>query len=368
MKSLPCSIGGVLLAVLVTGCASWPPWGQPEDPLIAETCTSISNITEKNYRLGASMSYVLVGLGLIFEKSGVTLTSQMADHQIDQDRICRLRAKGKISEESWLQASLAFATASSAGASRTKDPEVLRKLKENLADLQVQVRKISEIGPRTPEIRGSVTELDISQVIADAQLVSDTELSARLKALNDKFGFQADSVATLREQYEKSQKARDEQDFRLLGTLAALQKQVETLRSASGPITVAGAQQLAWRQQQTFRIGFDLGSSNLSERAKLTLRSALSELTHSEDYRVELFGYTDTSGSAVTNAALSMARAQEARDFLMDMVQLEPSKILAVGRQRGVSKFGSPKENRVVEVRVFVLGAPDAFAEAVAPR
>lgn len=354
--------GVVTLAFLMSGCASW---FQPEDPLIAETCTSISNITEKNYKLGASISYLLVGLGAVFEKSGVTLTSQMASYQMDQDRICRMRAKGKISEDDWLKASLAFASASSAGASRSNDPEVLQKLKKNLDELQTQVRKISEMGPRPPGTLAPLTELDPNKVIADAQQLSDAELDARLKALSNTFEGQAYSVVRLREEYEKAQKVRDVQDFQLLGTLAALQKQVESLRSVREP----GAPEPAWRQQKTFRVTFDLGASELSERAKSSLQSALSALPKLADYRVELFGYTDTSGTPATNATLSMARAQEARDFLMDVVQLEPSKILAVGRQRGVTKFGSPKENRVVEVRVFVFGTPGTVAEtAAAPR
>ncbi len=361
LKRIQSMSGVIVLALSMTGCATWPVWFKPEDPRIAEACTSIRNVTEKNYKLGASISYLLVGLGVGFEKSGVALTNEMASYQMDQDRICRQRVKGEISEESWLKASLAYASASSAAASRSNDPAVLQKLKKNLEELQIAVRKISEMSPRVPGNPTSVTELDLSKVMADAQQMFDSELSARLKALNDTLGGQVTSIAALRDEFEKAQMVRNEQEFRLLGTISALQKQVEIL---SGPRPKAP--EPVWKQQQTFRITFAFGASTLSEQAKSTLQSDLGALPKSEDYRVELFGYADTSGSPGANAALSSARAQETRDFLTDVVQLAPSKILAVGHEHGVSKFGAPKENRIVEVRAFVLDAPRAVTEATA--
>jgi outer membrane protein OmpA-like peptidoglycan-associated protein len=186
-----------------------------------------------------------------------------------------------------------------------------------------------------------------------------------LTRLSETLGDRADSgVTKLREEYKQAQTKQDERQFQVLVQIAALQKRIDA--AGADPQARTDAQKPAWRQRQTLRVTFDLGKSDLSERGKFALQSALSDLQKSPEYRVEIFGYTDTSGSPAINAALSLARAQEARDFIVDVLHLEPSKMLVVGRQRGVDKFGPPRENRAVEIRVFVYGTPNAGTSAAA--
>lgn len=348
-----CSYAVTLLApILFAGCAFLSKPVQEVDPRIVKSCTDIRNLTEKNYKISAKFNYVLVAMGFDFERSGIKLSDEAAQHQLDMDRLCRQRATGDISEATWLQRVTEYAAASVATAVRANDPIALEELRANLDEMKAELMRLAQITPQDPSMPGSLPRLDVEKVIADARESTDSAISAKIKSLSEALDSKMQSNST----------AHEVKEYQLLVTIAALEKRVAGLEPKPPKVTPLADSALplppAWQPSPQFRVKFERGSWELTDEAKIRLSAALKALKRSQEYRIELFGYTDTSGSPVANAALSVARAQEARDFLMDVLELEPSKILAVGRQRSVSKFGSPAENRVVEVRAFTLDVP----------
>lgn len=350
---------GYLLFGLVSGCCLLPP---NEDPRVVQKCTSISNVVGKNYKLGARVSSFLLGGGLDFERSGVTLTAEAAERQIELDRLCRTWAVGGMSDDKWADASTKYIVASAVALSRAGNPEAQQALSDNLEELGELLKSLAALKPGGSLDVRSVD--DLRQAVMDAQRQSDREISAKLNTLSEAFGTRMDTGnASLREEYRLGRIKYETQQSQVLGALSDMRKRLDELEFVSskekqkGTTDGGGVQTsaLTWQQGQVFRVTFALGQAQLSDRAKFTLRSNLLGLSKDSNYRVELHGYTDISGSPAANASLSLARAQEARDFLTDVLQLDPSRLFAFGRQRGVTKFGANEENRAVEVRVFVL-------------
>jgi OOP family OmpA-OmpF porin len=63
-------------------------------------------------------------------------------------------------------------------------------------------------------------------------------------------------------------------------------------------------------QAQTFQVYFGLNEATLTGRNLATVRDAASAATKGAATRIEVTGYTDTSGNAVANQALSERRAK----------------------------------------------------------
>lgn len=66
-----------------------------------------------------------------------------------------------------------------------------------------------------------------------------------------------------------------------------------------------------------------------------------------------MVGHTDKSGSPHGNSRLSIARAQEVRDYLIVERRVPIGSVITIGRQHSASSFGLPAENRVVTIRVL---------------
>jgi OmpA-OmpF porin, OOP family len=90
------------------------------------------------------------------------------------------------------------------------------------------------------------------------------------------------------------------------------------------PDTIAGGEVDAngclRRTSQTIALGdvpFELGSAELTERAKKTLDAAAASLLVERDVKFEIAGHTDSSGSDELNERLSGARAASVRRYLI---------------------------------------------------
>jgi outer membrane protein OmpA-like peptidoglycan-associated protein len=104
---------------------------------------------------------------------------------------------------------------------------------------------------------------------------------------------------------------------------------------------------------------FPLNQSKLNDDAKAEL-DALASMTEGKDrYVIEVQGFTDKTGSALTNEALSRARADAVSRYLVNEKKVAIRSINALG-----SGYAMPvaddktregrKQNRRVEVRLFV--------------
>ncbi len=111
----------------------------------------------------------------------------------------------------------------------------------------------------------------------------------------------------------------------------------------------------SWQTKGATKVYFELGKSGLSVKSKQDLDS-LVRGPFPRELRVEVMGYADTTGNGKTNARLSIARAEEVRDYLIFERHVPASYVVTLGRQQGVSFFGPAAENRVVTVKVFEDG------------
>jgi outer membrane protein OmpA-like peptidoglycan-associated protein len=333
-----------------------------EDPEIASKCTDISNVIGKNYKLGANFNYLLVGGGVAFERSGIALTAEAAERQLNIDRLCRQWVKGAISNDEWLSVSTKIAVASAVSAARSDDPTVIEKLSENLEDLQSLMQSLANAksGDSGAALPVRSTE-ELKKAIADARRESDLVLRDQLNAVVDAVSLRvevsnAEALRTYRAALE-DQKLLDQQ---LIRSTLEFNRQLASLQiNLKAPPRQINT--LAQPPSQVFRIEFDTGRSQLTPKAQEKLQAAIPpRLFEQSGYLIEVNGYADTSGKPATNAKLSLARAQIVRDYLVDELKLEPGNIAIYGRQGGVSKFGPDHaSNRVVELKIF-LKEPEA--------
>jgi flagellar motor protein MotB len=107
-----------------------------------------------------------------------------------------------------------------------------------------------------------------------------------------------------------------------------------------------------WQTKGAMKVYFELGKSDLSRKSKQDLNSVFRG-PFPRELRVEVMGYADATGNVQKNARLSIARAEEVRDYLIFELHVPASYLVTLGRQQGVSFFGVPAENRVVTVKVF---------------
>lgn len=103
---------------------------------------------------------------------------------------------------------------------------------------------------------------------------------------------------------------------------------------------------------QRFVIYFEAGASELSPEAQKTLREALVLAQSRPGADIVITGHSDTVGEAIENDALSLRRAQQVRDLLMqsDLYKQSPlpaERIEAVGR--GERELAIPTADNVAE-------------------
>ncbi len=123
-----------------------------------------------------------------------------------------------------------------------------------------------------------------------------------------------------------------------------------------------------YKQQGTETVLFNVGKSNLTKQAMQQLDQAIESLRSAKNYVLEVQGYTDKTGSAEANLALSERRADAVVRYLTAQhnVPLRKIHVLGVGAE-GQTKVGNRearKQARKVEIKVYAL---DLNAPAGAP-
>ena len=114
--------------------------------------------------------------------------------------------------------------------------------------------------------------------------------------------------------------------------------------------------------QESILFGFD--KSELTVEGKTQLESIVKAAADAEDYVIELKGFTDTTGNAKYNLALSERRAQSVVRYLTleHRIPLHRVHVMGFGSESPVADNKSRdgrQQNRRVEVSVYKPGMPE---------
>lgn len=104
---------------------------------------------------------------------------------------------------------------------------------------------------------------------------------------------------------------------------------------------------------ETFAIYFDEGASELSGESDAVIDAVSKTYARCELYKIEIEGHADASGDAVTNQAISAARAEAVLAALKTRgVDAERAHLVAFGEKGAVTDEGAVPINRRTEVRL----------------
>ncbi len=110
-------------------------------------------------------------------------------------------------------------------------------------------------------------------------------------------------------------------------------------------------------------VHFSSNGRDLNESDQQQLKDAFKNTQVGPDTKIIVVGYTDSTGTTNGNYALSRSRANTVKNFLIGLLKLDTSKIVAVGRgaETPVASNDTAK-NRALNRRaeVFILGKPGA--------
>ena len=308
------------------------------DPRIERRCASVTALIGKNYSLGAEAGNALAHAGVKFHSSSVPITSDAAERLVYLDNLCRSAALGLINEETWARSVEQYTIASATAAAQKNDPVITEELKKNLEEIQTAVQELAGAkGVESPPKRSS------DEIVDAASKESGESIHQKLDAIQQHVGrFPEVSDAFVRTQLLRTEQKVD-----------SLMERVESLKSREIPQPEPRPQALPkWHAARAFRVSFGYAESFLDDSAKAVLREQLVSLADALDYRIEVLGFTDATGSPSANARLSQLRADEVRRYIAVDLRLDPSKVFASGRSVASVGFKPGAESRVVEVRV----------------
>lgn len=115
-----------------------------------------------------------------------------------------------------------------------------------------------------------------------------------------------------------------------------------------------------YNEKSSTTVNFPAGSSNISEHDKEALMKLAHDTANLKGYIIEVRGYADSSGSAITNDKLSENRAQAVADYLVQDCNVPMRHVIApaaLGETHAVASNETATgraENRRVEVKVLV--------------
>jgi outer membrane protein OmpA-like peptidoglycan-associated protein len=112
---------------------------------------------------------------------------------------------------------------------------------------------------------------------------------------------------------------------------------------------------------------FKFNSADLTDEAMAQLDTAASKIGSMNHYVLEVRGYTDTSGAATTNLALSRRRAEAVVRYLtvVKEIPLHRIHVLGAGSEAPAADNKTREgreQNRRVELKLYVAGAEGASA------
>lgn len=109
---------------------------------------------------------------------------------------------------------------------------------------------------------------------------------------------------------------------------------------------------------------FDTGKATLTDRAKANLDKLIPVFTEYSDTNIEIYGYTDNTGSAAFNLTLSEKRAESVKTYLISKgLVASRFKTTGLGIEQPIATNDTPEgrsQNRRVE---FAITANDKMKE-----
>jgi OOP family OmpA-OmpF porin len=141
---------------------------------------------------------------------------------------------------------------------------------------------------------------------------------------------------------------------------AAVSAPAPALAIISAPVAVSDSYQILMEDKPVRIEGtnFDLGSTKLKKTAYSQLNGVVEFAVKQPDAKLEIIGYTDTSGFEKTNIKLSIARAEAVKKYLVKK-GIPANRILVKG-QGSANPLGDNKTkegralNRRVEIRSVI--------------
>lgn len=119
--------------------------------------------------------------------------------------------------------------------------------------------------------------------------------------------------------------------------------------------------------KSTTNVNFDSGKATLSERAKVDLCNAAAEAEGISNALLLVIGYTDSTGSAEVNQALSEKRAANVINYLQQVCHWKPYRMLTPAGMATADPLASndtpegKAQNRRVAVNIMVSKAVDGM-------
>jgi tetratricopeptide (TPR) repeat protein len=117
-------------------------------------------------------------------------------------------------------------------------------------------------------------------------------------------------------------------------------------------------------------VHFETNKRELNSIEQQRLKKAFKDLDHGLDTKILVVGYTDNTGTTNGNYTLSRLRAHTVKNFLISLLKVGPSKIIAVGRgsEAPIAKNDTLK-NRALNRRaeVFILSRPGSILVLTKP-
>lgn len=123
-----------------------------------------------------------------------------------------------------------------------------------------------------------------------------------------------------------------------------------------------------WNLSTSVAVLFPVGQSTLSKDAKAQLDEFAQSVSGYERYQIEVQGFTDKTGTAIANDALSEARANSVARYLTNEHRIPVRSVSMLGSGYAMpvgddkTRVGR-KQNRRVEIRLYI---PEAGAKTVA--
>lgn len=353
----------------------WSPERMATTARVAERCTSISNVIGKNYEVSGKLSLLVGGFGGGWSQTGVVLSPEAAERQIQMDRLCRAWAVGAISDDKWSDIYVQFALASIAPLARSENPEAKARLIEATAQLKDLAEKIAQMrvgSTFNPDNATSKLSAAVAQAAANsspsladihkgaAAVASGVNLpvdtGSEPKRPGEKGGPTVPPIVTVPDipDWRAITTLLASQQAQVMAALGSVQTRLGVMEGRGGGPSVVSVSQVYrnWTVKGATKVYFAPGKSGLSEKSKQDLDSVVRG-PFPRELRVEVMGYADATGNVQKNARLSVARAEEVRDYLIFERHVPASYVVTLGRKQGVSFFGAPAENRVVTVKVF---------------
>ena len=201
--------------------------------------------------------------------------------------------------------------------------------------------QVDEFEPRVAEVEGSSRENAERIDAVDQRAQNGINQANGAAATADQKAVAAGDSAT--EADRKAEAA--QQSANNAGTMArSNQNRIENLSDA-------------YAEDESHTISFRYNSAALSDEASATLDGVAGDVANASNYRVEVQGYTDSSGDPSYNVGLSQRRATAVFRYLVSKdVPLHRIAMIGLGEENPVadnSTRAGREENRRVEVRVL---------------